>query len=106
MAKNGFKVAVKVAKSINREIKRAGRAQDKLNRQREMQARKEKRQQDMQARKEEREHESQRKLASKVATANEKEHIKAKIAEAKEAYAYRCEERKFIREQMINMELK
>jgi hypothetical protein len=102
MAKSGFKIAVRVAKSINREINRAERAQDKLNRQREMQARRETRQQDMQARKKEREHESQRKLA----TANEKEHIKAKIAEAKEAYAYRCEERKFIREQMINMELK
>jgi hypothetical protein len=106
MAKSGFKVAVGLAKSINREIDRAGRAQDKLNRQREIQARRETRLQDMQARKEEREHESKRKLTTKLATANEKEHIKAKIAEAKEAYAYRCEERKLIREQMINMELK
>jgi hypothetical protein len=106
MAKSGFKVAVRVAKSINREINRAGREQDRLNRQREMQARKEERQQDIQARKEEREHESQRKLASKLAGANEKEKIKAEIAEAKEAYAYRCEGRKFIREQMINKELK
>jgi hypothetical protein len=102
MAKSGFKAAVRVAKSINREINRAGRARDKLNRQREMQARKETRQQEMQARKEEREHESQ----TKQATANEKEQIKAEISEAKEAYAYRCEERKFIREKMINKELK
>ena len=50
--------------------------------------------------------ERQAKLANKLAIADEKERAKAEVAEAKEAYEYRCEERKFLREQIINEELK
>ena len=106
MARSGFKIAVGLAKSINRDIKRAERERGKLERQREMQALKDTRQQEMEERKEERDHERRRKLANKLKASKEKETLNTKVTEAKEAYVYRCEERKFIREKMINRELK
>ena len=95
MAKSGFKAAVRLVKTVNREINKAEREWAKAQRQ-----------QEMQARKEAREHERQARLSRKIAAANEKEQIKVEIAEAKEAFEYRCEERKFLREQIINEELK
>jgi len=106
MAKSGFKVAVSLVKTVNREIKKAEREAAKNQRQIEMQARKEAREQERYARKSALERKRQAKQENKLAAANEKEQIKAEISEAKEAYEYRCEERKFLREQIINEELK
>jgi predicted dinucleotide-utilizing enzyme len=106
MAKSGFKAAVSLVKTLNREIKKVEREASKNQRQREMQARKEAREQERYARKIASEFERQTNLASKLAVANKKEQIKVETSEAKEAYEYRCEERKFLREQIVNEELK
>jgi hypothetical protein len=106
MAKSVFKASVRLAKTVNRELKKAERESAKRQRQREMQAQKETRGQERFARKTVTDRERQAKLANKLAIADEKDRAKAEITEAKEAYEYRCEERKFLREQIINEELK
>lgn len=110
MARNGFKVALKVGKTVHRELKKAAREQERLERRRELEARKEQRAHEAQILREQREQEKQRildeKLTRQLAAATEKERVKAEIAEAKAAYASRCEKRKYVREQIINRELK
>tara|TARA_R110000737_G_C14499909_1_gene471780 strand:+ start:238 stop:591 length:354 start_codon:yes stop_codon:yes gene_type:complete len=65
-----------------------------------------KRKENIEANKKTRERERHEKLAGKSAIANKKEQIKTEISEAKEAYKYRCEERKLLRDHIINKELK
>jgi hypothetical protein len=95
MAKSGFKAAVRLVKTVNREINRAERESAKQQRRREMQFKKEVR-----------DRERQTNLANKLAIADDKERAKAEITEAKEAYDYRCEERKLLREQIVNEEIR
>jgi len=92
MARNVLKASVGFAKTVNRELKKIDRESAKQQRKREMLFKKEAREQE--------------RVAKNLAVADKKDRVKAEITEAKEAYEYRCEERKLLREQIINEELK
>jgi hypothetical protein len=102
MAKSGFKAALRVAKTIDREIKKSARAAERRQRQQEADERKLQREHERRLKQAERD----RKAAEKSLLASKKAQMKAELEDAKNAYAERCEDRKVLREQFINEEIK
>lgn len=124
MAKSGFRIALGVVKSIDREMKRSARAAEKRQRQQDSEQRTQQREIERRRKQAERERisaqksleasnkaqmkqeERERISAQKSLEASNKARIKATLEKEKDAYEERCKDRRILKEQFIDEEIK